>query len=870
MKVQTLHMVRGLGGGFVQSIEMPGGLTVDALVRRVYGAQARVSAWIRAPAASLCEWVEVPREQWRFVRPRHEVRFSYRPAGDVKEFFEDVGDFIQEEIIDPVKDIFDPPAPTVPQVKIEPPPPVTITPTVTAQPSAGIGGTRPSTASASAFSNVDSDSNVLGRDAYLPMVAGQRRISPPEIAQPFPFMDEGIQSFHRIFAFDGHHDLSSIQVDGSPVTDFPSITTQTRSGAEDAATATFVDKVSNVRFVSEELSRFILDGTDLVDQEEPADSEPRAIRFTTISHAKLEEITMRLRVSGMVVSSDASITVRVPVRIRFRAKGSSGAWTNLPEIHLIARTSAPTLQEVRLRWDNEFGVLEQGGDITYQFYQQVPAATVGTLSDGSTGVQWQAASHFVADAGALRGTQNITSDRNGVRVQLSEDVNPKIAYEWEVRRGLAENSGAFVADTYQVSGVVYPMFLGYASGTTWRVQFDQSNYLAGIVLEYGLSLVNEPPCQRPGTALLALKSRGQTVRNITVLASRYVRDWDGSGWNTLSTSSNPAVHFRQLLHDFLSHYGVDTSLINDDEFVAWRTECAARGYEVSAVFSGATMRAALEAIAVAGYARPRYSDGFGVDWFRDRSAERPVQIFSPRNSNITLNWVQEPQPTGIRATFQDSADDYRDNEVQISSPAYTSFQGYETRDYSSISKHDLVVRRATFEMLQQFYQSRRRWSVSAATEGLICERGDLVGVITDLLDDTNSGARVREVLSSTTLRLDQLIPPDPTTELFSVPNIFALDDIFIEGAQTICLVMTPSGTEQRSVVSADATDGTIRVDEPFTSTDLRGAHIALGPASRFTRRCVVADVERAGEERAALTLVDEAPEVWSEMSRRFG
>jgi hypothetical protein len=195
--------------------------------------------------------------------------------------------------------------------------------------------------------------------------------------------------------------------------------------------------------------------------------------------------------------------------------------------------------------------------------------------------------------------------------------------------------------------------------------------------------------------------------------------------------------------------GISTDLIVDDQFVAWRAECSAQGYEVSAVFAGASVREVLDATAT-GFARPRFSDGFGIDWFRDRSADRPVQTFSPRNASISVEWLAGEKPVGIRATFQNADRDFVDDEIQINNPFAVNFSGYEVRSYTSIAQAGLVERRAYFDMLQGYYQQRRAWIVDCSIEGLICDRGDLVGLVTDLNDDAHSGARIRRVIDSTT------------------------------------------------------------------------------------------------------------------------
>lgn len=844
--------------GHVQRVPVPYGASVQDIAEQFHASMDGLTAWVRNPDGSGAEWTELPRSLWRHVRPKISgvVQFAYRlHNSDVLRSAFTLAATVVASIVAPyLAPIIGTLGATLVGTAI------TVGASLAAQalfPAESPQATALGKNESRSFANVDSDSNVLAKDAYLSVVMGTRRISPAELAQPRPFLQDGIQSIDRIFALDGHHQVTDLQVDGTPVTDYEGLTTQIVTGAETDPTETFISKVSRVENVSETLSSFSLDEEQLVDQDTPANSEPRWVRFTTATDDKLEEITVRLRFDGMVKTDSATDQVRVPLRVRFRPKGSTGAWTNLPEVHVVGRTTQTTLQEIRLRWDSDFGSSSAVGDLAYSFISSVPAATSGSLSEG-TGSQWLAASGMTLTAG-----------RDGVRVALDEAVHAKQEYEFEIKRGAAIRDAGFVPSTYMISGIVHSFFYAYSSGG-WRVHEAQGNYTARVSVDYAISLINRTPCSRPGTCLIGLRSVGQSVRNVTCLAQRYVYDWDGSGWKTLTTSENPAVHFRQILSDFLTYQGIDTALIADDEFVAWRAECIARGYKVSAVFAGEPLADVLDQIATAGFARKKLSDIFGIDWFRDRSADRPVQTFSPRNARIGLEWNHRPQPLGVRASFQNADLGYRDDEIQVSNPVYASERGYEVRVYGSIADPALVEQRAFFDLLQAQYQTRRVYMVETAIEGMVCDRGDLVGIVTDLIDDSNSGARITGVHSSTTFDIDQIIPAQGTTSLFTSSDLYSESDLFTTGAQTIALISTPTGTQE--VMIAAANGRTIRVSPAITiddPEDLMGAHITLGPRDRFMRRAIVGEVVRGNEERATLVCVDEAPEIFQAMQARY-
>lgn len=865
-KIETLHVAQGIGAA--QRIDVRAGSSVADIARTIHGVLDGLTAWVRAPAGHANEWIEIPRSLWQVVRPKVDgvIMFGYRMG---KNPLKSILSVVAAVLVAVVAPYLGPAGIGM----------LTATQAAAAAAAVGIGASLAINAlfppetpafgtadeAAKQFANVETDSNVLAREAYLP-IAINRRVAPPEIAAPFAFLEYGIQTLERIFAFDGHHSITDVQVDGTPVSDFDSITTETRDGAETTGVSTFIDKITNSKRVQEPLSGFELDDLALVDQDTPTNSEPRWLRFTTASDAKLEEISIRLQVQGFAKTDSAGAQIRVPIRIKMRERGSSGAWLNIPEIHLTGRDVSTGLKEIRFRWDGVFGEDESSGDINYEFFRSVPAADFA-LSDGSSGVQWAADDHFRSGSGNMA-TQNIQGRRNGVRITLDEAIFPKVEYEIEIKRGIALKESDLNTPGYTVSGDVHSLFLARLNNAEWQVAVDQGAYLSNLTIAQVTSIVDRQPCARPGTALLAIKSSGQSMTAVTAHADRYVRDWDGTGWNTLTTTKNPATHFRQILFDYLTYHGLDTDLINNQSLVDWRAECAARGYEASAVFAGSSHQEVMDAIAVSGFARRVYSDGFGVDWFRDRSSERPVQSFSPRNARIGLNWLSGEKPSGIRARFENENDDFKPDEIQINNPFYTNTGAYVVSNFTSISNPTLAARRAYFDLLQAHYQGRRSWSVETAIEGMICERGDMVAIVSDLVSDASSGARIREVLGENIFRIDQDIPAEGTESIFDVGNIFTEADILTTGAQSVCLFSTPTGTEIRNIVAASG--DVIRVDANLPSTDLLGAHVVIGPSSKFTSRCIVSEVQRKGEERATLVCVDEAPEIYNAIQEKYG
>jgi hypothetical protein len=256
---------------------------------------------------------------------------------------------------------------------------------------------------------------------------------------------------------------------------------------------------------------------------------------------------------------------------------------------------------------------------------------------------------------------------------------------------------------------------------------------------------------------------------------------------------------------------------------------------------------------------------FSIDYFRDRSAELPVQTFSPRNSSVTARIISPDRAVGIRAGFENELDNYKTDEIEVTLGNVVDIENWEGVAYSAISNPSQVRERATFDLLQRD-RRRREWQVETAIEGVVCQVGDLVSVVSDLFDDKSTGARIRTVIDASTLALDQSVLGSAGTSFAANPPIASL---FSVGEKSIAFISTPTGMVQRNITALDG--NVITLETALSSTaDLVGAHVTITTVSNSTHRCFVTSIQRGNDETATLTLVDEAPMIWTEMQRLFG
>lgn len=716
------------------------------------------------------------------------------------------------------------------------------------------------------YSQIGSDANVIARGIPIPRVCN-RRLPLPEACQPRYRMLSGKQTIDRVFVLYGEHEITDIEVEDTAITSIPEITVQIRDGSDGTTTYLTnpnIDKIAAFTSIGQELKGFrVEDGTNAEDTSVPTNDEPQVLKFTTAGHPRIEEVVIRLQISNMVKTTDTSIAVRLPIRLAYTPKGGSKIY--LPVIHFIGRSVNTEIVEVRVRSSNspDFGLFETGGEISTQFFNTEPAVTAYDLTSGNTGVQWEADAWFTG-AGGITDVTNIEGRRGQIRVIHDGDLSE---FEWEIQRGLGLKTTDINTSTYENFGNVVSLFEFWKVGGTWEIPIDQTDYPAAIAVLHAGAVADEHPVQLPGTAVVGIRSIGHPLNSVTAHADGVVWDWSGSAWETRTTSNNPATWFYNILLEWLTETGVDTSLIDSDSIVAWRQECVDQGYELSAIFDGVATDQALMYCLEAGFARMAFDHGFGVDWFRDRSAERPKMVLSPRNTtDISFKIVDDEPPQSVRVTFGNEDDRWVQDEMTVNNPFPSAIGLQESVETKAISNENLIRRRKVFDFASRHYR-RRIWSVSTFMEHVGFAIGDMIGVVTDIVNDDSTGFRVTSVLAPNIIEIDQYISVGDVSNIFEVGNFFTIGDIFNIGLQSVVFLTTDSGTVLGYVEGVEGR--VLTLDNSTDVGDAVGVHGVVGPLGRYTRRCYVVGIEPDEDNNATVTLIDEAVKINEYMSENF-
>lgn len=247
------------------------------------------------------------------------------------------------------------------------------------------------------------------------------------------------------------------------------------------------------------------------------------------------------------------------------------------------------------------------------------------------------------------------------------------------------------------------------------------------------------------------------VDDFNALCHSKIPDWDATTkkWIT-RTASNPASIFRYLLtspHGLVRPYS--TAKMDDASITALHAFCVANGYEFNFILdSEQTTWARLVQVLAAGRAAPTTDvDGlWGV--VIDRSGKEVKQLFTPRNSwgmSVQRGFVDLPH--ALRVSFVDETADYTTQENYVFADGYSNDGANGTEkatdiiewNFPGVTSWGKVWRMGRYFLAKMLH---RQMAVTINTdwEWLVCHRGDLVGIASNVLMNTFGTARIQRLV----------------------------------------------------------------------------------------------------------------------------
>jgi len=712
------------------------------------------------------------------------------------------------------------------------------------------------------------DGNVLSPNGAAPRVIGTRKVFPPFACQPLVYYDGEDEMVEAVYLLAGPHDLSDIRFGQASIGDMPGLAYEIREGWPGDARLALVTRQSLSDDVRSEMRGHVL-REDGVSVDDTADGGylPQPVALAT--RTEPDEFWIALNwPQGLHQNGDDKIRLRVPIRLRIRAVGTT-SWSNLPEIHHVGVALREIRATIKLQWVDSpvvqvnaaagAGFVEARKVSPGQTETPASADYTADASFGSGGDDYLAVGNLNST-----GVENVVLSRHEAVITLDTATFPRGRYEIEIKRGAVVLDTTYDSADYEVSGTVWDLFGTQGAGIQSVVR-EQSDLAATLAVVRASNIWNEHPVQTDDFALIALRARNRQLGPLSVEASGYVRDWDGSAWSTWTTTSNPAPHLRDVYAGDLNANPVPVDILDEDDLVAWRTECAVQGYEINSIVEGGTVDSAARLVAAAGFSAVRQSNTWGVVIGKDTSADDPVYIFTPANSRgFSFSRAFPETPDGIRAVFRDRGRDYAERQIVVPDSAVGGL--LIQREYEEVTEAE-VRRRAAFDLGAQRKQATS-YSLTVPPEAIAVRRGDLVGVEHDTLSEHTGQGRVVGWTKSggnlTGVTLDSTVPITNEPDMHAVADLHAVADMRAVGITSGMVLRLADGTtELHTLSNATGQPDTLTLATPATSGVAEDLLVIVGPVGREYDRLLVSDVTPQDEFSAQLTFIDEAPELWA-------
>lgn len=232
-------------------------------------------------------------------------------------------------------------------------------------------------------------------------------------------------------------------------------------------------------------------------------------------------------------------------------------------------------------------------------------------------------------------------------------------------------------------------------------QYENDQYLESVYLSAIKSVRYASPVNLAGQNGTAMRMKGTdqlngAVDQYNVIASTVIPDYDEALGDWVNRpSSNPASLYVYVLQSAANAKALPDSKIIWEDFEAWHTYCASKGYTYNRVIDYETsVDEVLRDIASAGAASPAIVDGkrtVAVDMVKDDI----VQIITPRNSwGYSGEMIYPELPHAFRVQFRNKNVGYAQDERIVYADGFdeTNATKYEVLEIQSCDNPDLAFK----------------------------------------------------------------------------------------------------------------------------------------------------------------------------------
>lgn len=706
--------------------------------------------------------------------------------------------------------------------------------------------------------------NIPRKGQSYPFVFGTARVAPQPLCHVRSYLSGDNEYAETVLALAGPHSMTDIRIGGVPVDDDPDIETWIDNGTAVSRSNQFAQYAGPTSPINRELPKHDIrideDGytnLELRDQATPANSLPGWLRCKSRRNADLLDI--RLTIRNPFDASSGAVNQALWFRLRARKVGES-TWKNIATLPYVGKGQGDYRRRIRFY----FARFSSGSDNPKGlngFLQ--PAAMLPAVTNNHAVIKTADGVRFPPAY-----TFKFLRQPEGIDIYPHDDDSETYftagdEYEFDIQRSeMVEASELTDIPTMQASGPVYYDFFDARSisGGKWGVAEDTTDQGDQIYVETAISMFDGDIVPQSATvATLHVRVRNKELSEITVKASALVPNWNGTIWTGQAASSSPADHARNIWAGGRTVAAIAETHLDDEELGDWADECAAQSRAVNMAYYGGSCGEALGIVAACGYARPLEGLKYSVAYYRDTSAERPVQMFTPRNiRNYSWSAGFAPRPGAMLAKFLNADKDFEPDELIVEDPFPVpgAVGDIEEVEFPGFTTQAEVTARGEFDFAQLRRNIEHRFECGFEYLSSETRPGKVAVLSHDALHSQAAWGRVASVTNGTSFVLDADIGYSAEAGWFTEADFFSADDFF-EGERWGVAVRAQDTGDVRVIPLEGWSAATRTVTVADTSDISPDDLCTFGPMELVTRRVIILRVDPQDGDIAEISCQDE-------------
>lgn len=665
-----------------------------------------------------------------------------------------------------------------------------------------------STPNEQAKGDASASGNILQPGGAISRVCGTVKIFPTMVQEPYVERVDDDEWVYTLFALAGPHRLQDIRIDGTPIDQMEGVEFEVREGWDTDLPITLIPKQARTKELRLQLSEHKLSmnsstPTRIRDQVNPETCLPIFHGWQTRLGWDRHDIHIDWP-EGVYDRDSAGDDVVVSLRLRMK-RSVDTQWVQFPEM-MVSNNRMGQMRSTIELWRQPFvgepntnALPDRGGFVavygtTLAQDSVQPVTTAWIAHPYFGGTYWTPA----GDSGTFNNT--VAADPFVCRFYLDPEEFPDDYYDLQMKRSFAFKRDAYAFTSYTLDGVVFDLFGYYVSSSIDVVRRQQNDLAKTAILVRSVNQWFEHPVGKPGMALIAIKAKNIAVQNVSVLASGYVQDWDGEGWNEWKVTDNPAPHLRYVLRGGETPLKCPAEIVDDDTLVEWRAECADRVYRVNALFEDMSSLEVRTIIASCGFARPYQSDLYGVAMDRNFTDDQPLAQYSQVNAwDVRTETAWPNRPSSFRVTFADEALNYEDNEIIVPSPLGGGNGASEAVYYKGLTSLDEATSRARYDQASAVL--RGTFFYFTTNDGMRLRKGSLISLAHPILLEHTGGARVvTKIMDGGSperiggFKLNNKVDIVDEPDIWTAPDFWSIPDLWSSGFESAMAIARTDGT----------------------------------------------------------------------------